>query len=159
MPGFSGHMIISSGYLALSGISQGAIEYNGIRVNPNNFNRLNTAPSKPRFSKKVESTAWNLLKEYMTEDQHFAFMENSVIELQSDVDDYRLLISKSGNFTILKGGTGAGITMSTGKIASYDYPLGDEIATFINWLKSKPEQLISNWNCGTYGIVEADLRR
>jgi len=61
-----------SGDLALSGISQGAIEYNGIRVNPNNFNRLNTAPSKPRFSKKVESTAWNLLKEYMTEDQHFA---------------------------------------------------------------------------------------
>jgi len=118
-----------------------------------------TSIKKPRFSEEVVDTAWNLLKEYMTEQQYFAFMEGTKIEIQSNDGEYRLLLDKNGDFMVLKEEKGSGIVSSTGRIKSYDYPLGDEIAAFLDWFRFKTEELISQWNCGTYGIVKEGQRR
>jgi len=88
----------------------------------------------------------------MTSEQHFAFMEGSTIELENQAQDHRLLISKSGDFTILQGPRGAAITQASGTIRSYKYPLGDEIAAFLDWFNHKTLELIANWHCGTFGI-------
>ena len=95
----------------------------------------------------------------MAPDQYFAFMEKSTIELENKVATFRLLINKAGAFTILEGKRGAGIVASSGKVRSYDYPLGDEIAVFIDWFRYKTKELIAQWNCGTYGIVKEGQRR
>jgi len=104
------------------------------------------------FPEHVEQKAWDLLKKYMTAEQYFAFMEGSTIELENQLEDCRLLINKSGDFTILQGPRGAAITQASGRIHSYKYPLGDEIAAFLDWFNHRTKDLISNWQCGTYGI-------
>jgi len=114
---------------------------------------------KSKFSDEVTEKAWKLLEEYMTPTQHFAFMEGSKIELENKTEDFRLLINKNGDFSILEGKRGEGIMATSGRIKSYDYPLGDEIATFLDWFKFKTKELISQWNCGTYGIVKEGKRR
>ena len=112
-----------------------------------------------KFSEEVNETAWNLLEEYMTREQYLAFTEGEKIELQNKDKDHRLIIDKAGNFMLLQQKTGAGIVSSSGRIKSYDYPLGDEIAAFLDWFQYKTEELISQWNCGTYGIVKEGQRR
>jgi len=112
-----------------------------------------------KFSEKVEQRAWELLKKYMTAGQHFAFMEGTTIEKQNKEGTYRILINRSGDFSILSGIKGEGIVQAFGRIKSYKYPLGDEIAAFLDWFDYKTEELIANWNCGTYGIVKEGERR
>ena len=112
-----------------------------------------------KFTEKVVDTAWKLLEEYMTDEQYHAFIEGTKIELQNKEQNYRLILDKKGEFMILQQKTGAGIVSSSGRIRSYDYPLGDEIAAFIDWFQFKTEELISQWNCGTYGIVKEGQRR
>ena len=112
-----------------------------------------------KFTDKINERAWKLLEEYMVPNQYFAFMENSTIELENNTNTFRLLINKDGKFTILEGKRGAGIAASSGRISSHDYPLGDEIAAFLDWFRFKTKELISQWNCGTYGIVKEGQKR
>lgn len=112
-----------------------------------------------RFPDDVVEKAWKLLEDYMNPDQYFAFMEESTIEIENSDAVFRLLINKVGNFTILEGERGNGIVSSSGRIRSYEYPLGDEIATFIDHFRYKTKELIAKWNCGTYGIVKDGQRR
>ena len=116
-----------------------------------------TTPPKPKFSEEVVDAAWKLLEEYMTKEQYFAFMEGDKIELLSKDESYRLILDKNGEFMVLAGRPG--IVSLSGRIRSYDYPLGDEIAAFLDWFRYKTEELISQWNCGTYGIVKEGQRR
>lgn len=113
----------------------------------------------PKFTEEVVDTAWFLLKEYMTEQQYSAFMEGNKIEVQNNDRNYRLIFDKKGEFMVLQEKAGSGIVSSLGRIKSYDYPLGDEIAAFLDWFKFKTEELISQRNCGTYGIVKEGQRR
>lgn len=115
--------------------------------------------TKNKFSDDVSKKAWKLLEEYMSSIQYFAFMEGNKIELQNKTNDFRLLIDKKGDFVILEGKTGEGVVATSGRIKSYNYPLGDEIAAFLDWFKFKTKELISQWNCGTYGIVKEGQRR
>lgn len=128
-------------------------------LNWRNIDGTQTHTNYSKFPDKIEYTAWKLLKEYMNDEQYFAFMEGAKIELQNKDKDHRLILDKEGNFMILRKNVGAGFVSSSGKIRSYDYPLGDEIATFIDWFQFKTEELISEWNCGTYGIVKEGQRR
>ena len=112
-----------------------------------------------RFSEETVKKAWKLLEEYMSQSQYFAFMEGSKIELENKTGDFRLLIDKHGSFSVLEGKRGEGILATSGRIKSYDYPLGDEIATFLDWFRFKTRELIAEWNCGTYGIVKEGQRR
>ena len=125
--------------------------------------RQNRYQYTEKFPARVRNRAWDFLKNHMTETQHFAFMEGEYIEIGSKVGDYRLLIRRNGEFTMLRGGQGEGIVVLNGqkqnRIKSYNYPLGDEIAAFIDWFRYKPEELISQWNCGAYGIVTKGQRR
>jgi len=106
------------------------------------------------FSPVVDAKAWELLRKYMTERQHSAFTEGAIIELENEGGKYRLLIEKTGDFQILEGERGGAITSASGTIHSHDFPLGDEIAAFIDWFRFRTDELIANWNCGTYGIVK-----
>lgn len=114
---------------------------------------------KSKFTDEVVEKAWKLLEEYMAPAQYFAFVEGSKIELENKTGEFRLIIDKKGSFSILEGKRGEGIMATSGRIRSYDYPLGDEIATFMDWFKFKTKELISQWNCGTYGIVKEGQRR
>jgi len=122
-----------------------------------NFGTL--SKRKPKFSNEVIEKAWKLLEEYVSPSQYFAFMEGSNVEIENNDRTFRLLIDKKGVFTVLEGKRGEGIVATSGRIKSYDYPLGDEIATFLDWFKFKTKELISQWNCGTYGIVKEGERR
>jgi len=106
-----------------------------------------------RFPKEVTEKAWKLLEQYMTPEQYFAFMEKAEIELENMAGDFRLIINRSGKFTILEGARGSGIVAQSGNVRSYKYPLGDEIAAFIDWFNHRTKELIAQWGCGTYGIV------
>ena len=112
-----------------------------------------------RFPKEVEAKAWKLVEGEMTPDQYFAFMEGATIEMENLAGDFRLIINKSGKFTILEGARGAGIVAQTGNVRSYKYPLGDEVSAFIDWFKHRTKELIAQWGCGTYGIVREGERR
>ena len=113
-------------------------------------------PAKLEAKKK----AWALLEQYMTPEQYFAFMEGTTVELINKAESHRLLINKKGDFTILQGiKAGAGITESEGRIQSYEYPLGDQISAFLDWFRHKTNDLIAQWNCGTFGIVKEGTRR
>lgn len=107
-----------------------------------------------RFSPEVMAKAWKLLEQFMSSAQHFAFMEGADIELENLAKDFRLIINKSGKFIILEGARGSGIVAQSGNVRSYKYPLGDEIAAFIDWFNHKTKELIAQWGCGTYGIVK-----
>jgi len=120
---------------------------------------MGTTKRRDKFTEQVVDTAWKLLEDYMTEEQYHAFIEGTKIELQNKEENYRLILDKKGEFMILQQKTGVGIVSSSGRIRSYDYPLGDEIAAFIDWFQYKTEELISQWNCGTYGIVKEGQRR
>ena len=106
-----------------------------------------------KFPQEVRDRAWKLVEGEMSPAQYFAFMEGAEIELENLVGDFRLIINKSGKFTILEGARGAGIVASSGNVASYKYPLGDEVSAFIDWFKHRTKELIAQWGCGTYGIV------
>lgn len=107
-----------------------------------------------RFPKEVTDKAWKLLEQFMTPEQYFAFMEKADIELENVAGDFRLIINRSGKFTILEGARGKGIVAQSGNVRSYKYPLGDEIAAFIDWFNHRTRELIAQWGCGTYGIVK-----
>jgi len=126
---------------------------------PHNARNYARTIQKPKFTDEVIETAWKLLEEYMAPTQYFAFMEGSKIELENKTGAFRLIIDKKGDFNILEGKRGMGIMATSGRVRSYDYPLGDEIATFMDWFRFKTEELISQWNCGTYGIVKEGQRR
>ena len=111
------------------------------------------------FTEEVKEKAWSLLREYMNASQYDAFIDGGTIELQNTEKTHRILIDNEGSFIILKGGVGEGLVEFKGDIQNYDYPLGDEIATFLDWFKYKTEELISEWRCGTYGIVKGEERR
>ncbi len=112
-----------------------------------------------KFPQEVRDRAWKLVEEEMSSAQYFAFMEGADIELENLVGDFRLIINKSGKFTILEGARGAGIVASSGNVRSYKYPLGDEVSAFIDWFKHRTRELIAQWGCGTYGIVREGERR
>lgn len=107
-----------------------------------------------RFPKEVIDKAMKLLEKFMNADQYDAFLKGSRIELENKAEDHRLLIDRHGDFTILRGPRGAGIMMTSGRCRSYKYPLGDEIAAFLDWFNHRTEELIDRWKCGTFGIIE-----
>ena len=110
--------------------------------------------------KEANEKAWKLLDKYMTPDQYFAFMEGTTVELINKKETHRLLINRKGDFTILQGiKAGAGITEASGRIHSYEYPLGDQISAFLDWFRHRTGELVANWNCGTFGIVQKGKRR
>ena len=112
-----------------------------------------------RFPPEVTAKAWKLVEQEMSPAQYFAFMEGATIEMENLAKDFRLIINKSGKFTILEGSRGAGIVASSGNVRSYKYPLGDEVSAFIDWFKHRTKELIAQWGCGTYGIVREGERR
>lgn len=107
-----------------------------------------------RFPKEVLDKAMELLKKFMSPDQYEAFQLGVNIELENKAGDHRIMINRSGDFTILQGPRGAGIVMTSGRCRSYKYPLGDEIAAFLDWFNHRTEELIDRWKCGTFGIIE-----
>jgi hypothetical protein len=111
-----------------------------------------------QFPKEVVDKAMKLLEKFMNPDQYKAFMEGSLIELQNKAEDHRIMFNRNGKFSILKGPRGAGITMTSGNIGSFKYPLGDEIAVFLDWFNHRTLELIDRWRCGTYTIKDGDLR-
>ena len=106
-----------------------------------------------RFPPKVEAKAMELLRKFMSAEQYTAFIERADIELENKAGDHRLIINQNGSFKLLRGGRGAGIVMTSGNVRSYRFPLGDEIAAFLDWFRYKTPELIQNWNCGNFGIV------
>jgi len=144
-----------------------------VAVGPGHFwNQLNrlwgNAPQAPRrnraqfqytskFSKKVEEKALKLLAKYMSHKQYQAFRKGGTVELKNKIGDYRLLIDVKGDFTILQGAEGAGIIMTSGRCRSHKYPIGDEIAAFLDWFNHRTEELIDRWRCGTYDIKDGIL--
>ena len=107
-----------------------------------------------RFPKEVEAKAMELLRKFMNPEQYAAFVGGSNIELENKKKDHRLIINRTGTFKLLKGALGAGIEMTSGSVRSYKYPLGDEIAAFLDWFRYKTPELIENWRCGNFGIIE-----
>lgn len=107
-----------------------------------------------QFPKEVEDKAMALLEKLMNPDQYKAFLLGTNIELENKAEDHRIMINRSGDFTILQGPRGAGIVMTSGRCRSYKYPLGDEITAFLDWFNHRTEELIDRWKCGTFGIIE-----
>lgn len=110
-----------------------------------------------RFPPEVEAKAMELLRKFMSAEQYTAFIERADIELENKAGDHRLIINQNGSFKLLRGGRGAGIVMTSGNVRSYRFPLGDEIAAFLDWFRYKTPELIQNWNCGNFGIVRDRL--
>ncbi len=106
-----------------------------------------------RFPKEVEAKAMELLRKFMSPEQYEAFVDRADIELENKAGDTRLIINQNGGFTMMKGDRGAGIVLTSGNVRSYRFPLGDEIAAFLDWFRYKTPELIQNWNCGNFGIV------
>lgn len=145
------HISFARGYdgygsVAMAGLDWGLPEGEGRR-----------GPRRYQFTEKfppeVEAKAWKLVEQEMSPAQYFAFMEGATVEMYNLAGDFRLIINKSGKFTILEGAQGAGIVASSGNVRSYKYPLGDEVSAFIDWFKHRTKELIAQWGCGTYGIV------
>lgn len=107
-----------------------------------------------RFPKEVVDKAMKLLEKFMSPEQYEAFLRGDRIELENKAGNHRIMISRTGDFTILRGPRGAGIVMTSGRCRSYKYPLGDEIAAFLDWFNHRTEELIDRWKCGTFGIIE-----
>lgn len=112
-----------------------------------------------RFPKEVVDKAMKLLEKFMSPDQYEAFLRGDRIELENKAGDHRIMISRTGDFSILRGPRGAGIVMTSGRCRSYKYPLGDEIAAFLDWFNHRTEELIDRWKCGTFGIIEEGKER
>ena len=123
------------------------------------FPRVNfPAPARyqynERFPKEVIDKAMALLEKFMSADQYKAFMEGSMIELQNKAEDHRVMLNRKGKFSILTGPRGEGIMMTSGNIGSFKYPIGDEIAVFLDWFRFRTRELIERWNCGTFSIKD-----
>ena len=110
-----------------------------------------------RFPPEVEAKAMELLRKFMTPEQYTAFIDRANIELMNKAGTHRLIINQNGSFKLLKGDPGAGIEMTSGNVRSYRYPLGDEIAAFLDWFRYRTDDLIAGWNCGNFGIVRDSL--
>ncbi len=141
-----------------------SMAYHGSIAMPGvNFGRANRNPRQYQYTEKfppdVRERAWKLLEQFMNPGQYFAFMEGADIELENLAKDFRLIINKSGKFIILEGARGSGIVAQSGNVRSYKYPLGDEIAAFIDWFNHRTKELIAQWGCGTYGIVNKEEGR
>lgn len=142
-----------------------SMAYHGsMAMGARNFGALANRNPRPyqfteRFSPEVKEKAWKLLEQFMNPSQYFAFMEGADIELENLAKDFRLIINKSGKFIILEGARGGGIVAQSGNVQSYKYPLGDEIAAFIDWFNHRTKELIAQWGCGTYGIVNKEEGR
>ena len=106
-----------------------------------------------RFPPEVEAKAMELLRKFVSPEQYTAFIDRANIELENKAGDTRLIINQNGGFTMMKGDRGAGIVLTSGNVRSYRFPLGDEIAAFLDWFRYKTPELIQNWNCGNFGIV------
>ena len=106
-----------------------------------------------RFPKEVEAKAMELLRKFMSPEQYEAFVDRTDIELENKAGDTRLIINQNGGFTMMRGDRGAGIVLTSGNVRSYRFPLGDEIAAFLDWFRYKTPELIQNWNCGNFGII------
>lgn len=148
---------ISAGYLHMSMAYHASIAMGA----PRSFGEwANRGPRQFQFTEKfpqeVRERAWKLLEQFMNPSQYFAFMEGADIELENLAKDFRLIINKSGKFIILEGARGSGIVAQSGNVRSYKYPLGDEIAAFIDWFNHRTKELIAQWGCGTYGIVKEE---
>lgn len=130
---------------------------------PRSFGEWANRPRQYQYTEKfppeVRKKAWKLLEQFMNPSQHFAFMEGADIELENPAKDFRLIINRSGKFIILEGSRGSGIVAQSGNVRGYKYPLGDEIAAFIDWFNHRTKELIAQWGCGTYGIVKEGERR
>ena len=107
-----------------------------------------------RFPKEVIDKAMALLARFMSAGQYKAFMEGSMIELQNKAEDHRVMLNRQGKFSILTGPRGEGIMMTSGNIGSFAYPIGDEIAVFLDWFRFRTRELIERWNCGTFSIKD-----
>ncbi|MEE8355104.1 MAG: hypothetical protein V3S09_04680 [Candidatus Bathyarchaeia archaeon] len=110
-----------------------------------------------RFAPEVEAKAMELLRKFMSPEQYEAFVDRADIELENKAATHRVIINQNGSFKLLKGGHGAGIVMTSGNVRSYRYPLGDEIAAFLDWFRYRTDDLIAGWNCGNFGIVRDRL--
>lgn len=111
-----------------------------------------------KFPDKVQEKAWKLLEDYMKPSQYNAFINGRAIELINKTESHRLMINNQGNFTLLEGTIGEGFIVLQGAIREMDYPLGDEIAAFIDWFSFKTGELIERWRCGNFSIVSENKK-
>jgi hypothetical protein len=122
------------------------------------FPRMAPRPARyqynERFPKEVLDKAMALLARFMSAAQYEAFMGGSMIELQNKAEDHRVMLNRQGKFSILTGPRGEGIMMTSGKIGSFAYPIGDEIAVFLDWFRFRTRELIERWNCGNFSIKD-----
>jgi len=103
------------------------------------------------FSEEATRKAWAMVKEFMTADQWHAFHEEAqTVELTNKEGVHRLLIHRSGDFRMLKGGVGEGIEVVAGKIYESKYPLGDEMAALIALFRYDTPAMVENWRCGNF---------
>lgn len=115
--------------------------------------------SGSKFPEEVQDKAWNLLRDHMTPVQYGVFMENRSVELENNSGSHRLLVNRGGHFTVLDGVAGEGFVVLAGRITERTYPLGDEIAAFIDWFRFRTGELIKRWNCGNFAIVKTGETR
>jgi len=167
----NGLIRFNGGRMDMSWANRGSIAYHGsmmfhasIAYGPRVFARNRTEPPgqrvdapafkyTERFPKEVEAKAMELLRKFMSPEQYEAFVDRADIELENKAGDTRLIINQNGGFTMMRGGRGAGIVLTSGNVRSYRFPLGDEIAAFLDWFRYKTPELIQNWNCGNFGII------
>ena len=103
------------------------------------------------FPAEVQEKAWAMVKEFMTADQWHAFHEEAqTVELTNKEGAHRLLIHRSGDFRMLKGGVGEGIEVVAGKIYESKYPLGDEMAALIALFRYDTQGMVAAWRCGNF---------
>lgn len=158
--GVVGNSCISSPIRMSMAYGYGSMAFQGSIVGGygGGFPRLAPGPARyqfnERFPKEVLDKAMALLAKFMSADQYKAFMEGSMIELQNKAEDYRVMLNRQGKFSILKGPRGEGIMMTSGNIGSFAYPIGDEIAVFLDWFRFRTLDLIERWNCGTFSIKD-----
>ena len=108
----------------------------------------------PKITEEAKETAWLLLKDYMTKEQYKAFEEGQMIEVENSAKTHRLLLKRDGTFMALDGQRGEGFIIKDGRIKERRYPIGDEIAAFLDWFKYKTEELVQKWKCGKFSIIK-----
>lgn len=105
----------------------------------------------PSFPKKASEKAWEMVREFLTPEQWDAFKKAQTIELQNKAKTHRLIINRSGEFTLFKGDIGEGIVLiNNGYVKESLYPLGDEMAALIALFRYDTQGMIENWDCGTF---------
>lgn len=108
------------------------------------------------FSSEVTEKAFKLLSNYMNDAQYHAFRDGMTVELWNKAKTHRVLFDIGGDFRLMAGAEGEGYEVTSGRIWEGRYPLGDEIATFLDWFTLKTQDLIANWNCGNFSSRGAE---